>query len=78
MALGVMVVGVRASVGMTGYSDSVCKGDSYEDDHRTGDSGSGEADRDRWPKGVDYRGGCFSSDGYSGANGSGNDCRDDS
>jgi len=41
MALGVMVVGVRASLGMTGSSDGVWKGGSMDD------SGSWEADTDR-------------------------------
>lgn len=53
MAAGAMVVRVRASVGLTDNSDSVCKGGGWEDDACAVHSSSGEADRGRWPRGVD-------------------------
>lgn len=45
MAIGAMVVRVRASVRVTDYSNSVCKGGGCEDDDHVGQSGSGVVDR---------------------------------
>lgn len=50
-----MVIRVRASVGVTGSSNSVYKANGCEDDGCAVHSSSSEADRRRWLRGVDCR-----------------------
>lgn len=75
MAVGVMVIKVRASVGVRGSSNSVYKGNDCEPDGCAVHSSSSEADRGRWLRGSfsnadgsedDCRGDCCRGDGYRG------------
>lgn len=55
MAVGVMVIKVRASVRVSGSSNSVYKGNDCEHDGCAIHSSSSEADRGSWLRGVDCR-----------------------